>query len=232
MVFAAPSPTGRKPGSLARLARYLYQGCMKGYAMEDDGILTQLVAGTPSWECCSVIARLSGIWDKMAESIGIAECKFIKIIRGFLMSDYYAGEDAEDELKRWEEQPDNLKGAWWTQVVITGGAYACQGIKAQIAGDMLCAWKYVARARYWEGIAYGIWLLQKEQGNPAAAFARIGAAARHKENREMRREVEDWWKKHANDVSSKDAAAEKIAGTVVPVKFRTARNWLKGLDKP
>jgi len=50
--------------------------------------------------------------------------------------------------------------------------------------------------------------------------------ARHAENRQMKAQVLEWYSKHGAEFSSKDEAA--IAATnIVPVKFRTIRDWLK-----
>lgn len=53
-----------------------------------------------------------------------------------------------------------------------------------------------------------------------------GATVRHKENREMKNEVFNWLTKNMERFRSKDAAAEAIAGEVVPVAVRTARAWV------
>jgi hypothetical protein len=58
--------------------------------------------------------------------------------------------------------------------------------------------------------------------------ARTAANARHKENHQMKSEALEWYEKNKNKYRSKDQAAEVIARTVVPVAFRTARDWIKG----
>lgn len=57
-------------------------------------------------------------------------------------------------------------------------------------------------------------------------LGRIGADARHAENRAMKQEVFDWLDVNFSTQKSMDAAAEAIAGKVVPVSFRTARDWV------
>jgi hypothetical protein len=61
------------------------------------------------------------------------------------------------------------------------------------------------------------------------AFAKLGAAARHAENHAMKRDAIDAFLR--GNFATKDDAAEHIAGKVVPVKFRTVRDWLKGVTK-
>jgi hypothetical protein len=56
--------------------------------------------------------------------------------------------------------------------------------------------------------------------------AKNAAASRHKENRAMRTEAFEWLAENMGRFSSMDAAAEAIAGIVVPVTFRTARGWV------
>lgn len=56
--------------------------------------------------------------------------------------------------------------------------------------------------------------------------ARRAALFRHEENHAMRAQVYAWCEENFNKFSSMDAAAESVAGTEVPVTFRTARRWI------
>ena len=56
--------------------------------------------------------------------------------------------------------------------------------------------------------------------------AKRGATARHKENRDMKNEAFAWLNLNREQFSSLDSAAAAIAGSVLPVKFRTAREWV------
>lgn len=69
--------------------------------------------------------------------------------------------------------------------------------------------------------------VQDEAVRIVSEGAKKAAGARHAENRDMRAEAIAWYKAR-RDTLSKDAAAEQIAGKVLPVKFRTVRDWLKG----
>lgn len=56
------------------------------------------------------------------------------------------------------------------------------------------------------------------------------ADARHAENRQMQQEVLAWWDMHKGDPGmTKDKAADHIAGKLVPLKWRTVRDYLKGV---
>lgn len=56
--------------------------------------------------------------------------------------------------------------------------------------------------------------------------AKLGAAARHKENRDMKDEAFAWLNLNMERFSSLDSAAAAIAGSVLPITFRTARDWV------
>jgi hypothetical protein len=62
----------------------------------------------------------------------------------------------------------------------------------------------------------------------------LGSAAmnskRHHENRDMKRIVLDYYNKHMHKFDSKNQAAERIYDLrLVPVKYRTIRDWLIGV---
>jgi len=59
--------------------------------------------------------------------------------------------------------------------------------------------------------------------------AQRAAFARHREHREMKLQVQQHYQANKSKYRSKDAAAESIAGVVVPMPFRTVREWLKGI---
>lgn len=56
--------------------------------------------------------------------------------------------------------------------------------------------------------------------------AKAGAVARHSENHAMKHDVFTWLDANFSNFQSMDAAATEIAGKVVPVKWRTARDWV------
>ncbi|MFZ4875004.1 hypothetical protein ACL9RI_07960 [Janthinobacterium sp. Mn2066] len=67
---------------------------------------------------------------------------------------------------------------------------------------------------------------QFKNQNSISVFSRKGTDKKHKENREMKKQVFDWCAKHMGEYKSMDKAAETIAGKLVPVAVRTARSWI------
>ncbi len=63
----------------------------------------------------------------------------------------------------------------------------------------------------------------KERVSVAASKAAI---MRHAENRAMKAQVFAWCDENMAQFQSMDRAAESIAGKLVPVAFRTARDWI------
>ncbi len=60
--------------------------------------------------------------------------------------------------------------------------------------------------------------------------ARKAIDARHAETRQMQQEVLDWWQAHKEDPGmTKDKAADEMAEKLVPLKWRTVRDYLKGV---
>lgn len=55
---------------------------------------------------------------------------------------------------------------------------------------------------------------------------KAGAAARHIENRALKQEVFTWLDVHMKDFRSMDAATTEIVKSVVPIAWRTARDWV------
>lgn len=66
----------------------------------------------------------------------------------------------------------------------------------------------------------------REQGSALSRSAKSAAAARHAENHAMRDQVLDHFRQHRDTFKSKDDAALAMAGKLVPVRFRTVRQWL------
>lgn len=85
--------------------------------------------------------------------------------------------------------------------------------------------KAVVDGTYWLGIAQGF-IAAFEVGKGELGLAKIAADARHVENRQMKADVFQWCERNLQDYRSMDAAAEAIAGNVVPVTFRTVRGWI------
>ena len=83
------------------------------------------------------------------------------------------------------------------------------------------SWSHVVESNYFLGSLQGRMSVKTVYRQSA-----IGLDARHNENRAMRAEVFEWLDANMARFKSMDAAAEAIAGNVMPVKFRTARDWV------
>lgn len=59
-----------------------------------------------------------------------------------------------------------------------------------------------------------------------SAWGKTAAIARHAENRAMKQDVFRWCDEHMTVQLSMDAAASRVAGTVVPAAWRTVRDWI------
>ena len=184
---------------------------------------------SPTQRCASAVCRLAMIWNEIGARPGMQGTgDFVEEIFGGIWRDGNRGDTFEAELDRWDEKPEDMKSLGLLQAIFTCTAYAAQGIKSDADGDTITAWQYTARCKYWLGIVVGSWSNRSTQSEPATQFARLGADARHTENRAMKAYALEWYAANADKVRSKDAAAEAIAGKVVPVTFRTVRDWLKG----
>ncbi len=92
----------------------------------------------------------------------------------------------------------------------------------------LCLWMICMVPRYSRDEDYmaqlGMTLRRHDMGRKRAE------EARHAETRQMQQMVLDWWEAHKDDPGmTKDKAAEQMAETLVPLKFRTVRDYLKGV---
>jgi hypothetical protein len=92
-----------------------------------------------------------------------------------------------------------------------------------VQGEQVQAMRWFAAA--FKGVIECTLQAQLILGNPSEN-ARIAAQARHRENHDMKRQVFSWLDENFIRYKSMDGAAEAIAGSVVPVKFRTARDWV------
>ncbi len=69
-------------------------------------------------------------------------------------------------------------------------------------------------------------LSEASQKHARAALAKTAASARHSENRAMKQQVFEWCDAHMAQAPSMDTAASRVAGVVVPVAWRTVRDWM------
>lgn len=70
-------------------------------------------------------------------------------------------------------------------------------------------------------------LAEKKASRKISDNAKKAAMVKHKENHEMKVLVFDWCDSNFDLYPSMDATAEAVAGKIVPVTFRTARDWIR-----
>lgn len=66
----------------------------------------------------------------------------------------------------------------------------------------------------------------EQERDARSALAKTAASARHAENRAMKQQVFEWCDSYMAQAPSMDAAASRVAGVVVPVAWRTVRDWM------
>jgi hypothetical protein len=99
-------------------------------------------------------------------------------------------------------------------------------MRADTEGKSSQAWTFLVDG--WRALSVSMQLHIAYSGEPSVLAVR-GASARHKENRAMKAEAIAYYQQNAKKYRSKDAAAEAIAGNIVPVTFRTVRDWLSNI---
>lgn len=102
--------------------------------------------------------------------------------------------------------------------------YAVQSLRAEEREEVGTAWAFAADAVHWLGYLQGMFGA-RDVSNISIAMRSL-AELRHRENRAMREEAIQWYLANKDRIRTKDAAAEAIAGKLLPVKFRTVRDWL------
>jgi hypothetical protein len=106
------------------------------------------------------------------------------------------------------------KGSDRTSALMDAGEHAVAGMQAACLGEYLNrlqALRLEANAQF---------------ADERSRQARQAAHERHRENRDMKRHVWLWCDSNLSGFRSTDAAAEAIAGKIVPVRFRTVRSWI------
>lgn len=152
---------------------------------------------------------------------------FLRVIFGAFTGD---GELAHYDCDEFCNEARTVEATDGPQVLVIasfaiGAAYGAAAMKSDSARQVHRAWTYATDA-VWE--AAGLSARIGAQIEQRSAFGRMGAAARHEEDRALKREAIEAYLN--GSYLSKDAAAEAIAGKVVPVRFRTVRAWLVGLS--
>ena len=106
-------------------------------------------------------------------------------------------------------------------------AYGTQALEADAAGEVNAAWAYLADGNYWMGVLKAI----GTERNEMSERARKAADAKHAENRAAKADARAWYEAHRHEYPSLDSAAEAISRTIVPMTFRTVRDWISQWEK-
>ncbi|MBS0427145.1 MAG: hypothetical protein JSR41_07640 [Proteobacteria bacterium] len=187
----------------------------------------------PIAEAGSVLGALIELWSEW-----FPEQDFLqKFFKPMWDDEKTSGSDQVDQIREIEELKD------WNGAPITAAerdafvkiallmaacAFAVQAMKAP--KNSSAAWTYAIDASRWLGILQGFHS-GVGRGTAASELARRGADAAHAENRAMKALVIQWCDDNMAAFRSMDAAAQAIAGTLVPVTFRTARDWIGAWKK-
>jgi len=114
--------------------------------------------------------------------------------------------------------------------VLLDGIWACAIALAQ--ADFESSLVYASVAQRQLGFIDGVESVRDGDADLNTAKRRLsslGADVRHKEHRDMKAQVIEHYEANRHLFRSKDQAAEAMAGKLVPMPFRTVRDWLKGL---
>lgn len=88
----------------------------------------------------------------------------------------------------------------------------------------------LARVRFPDRFEIGFSFLDAQLKDDKKAFrsamAKTAALVAHAEHHAMKQQVFEWLEVNMRNFRSMDAAAEAIAGKLVPVTFRTVRGWI------
>lgn len=114
--------------------------------------------------------------------------------------------------------------------VLLDGICACAIALAQ--ADFESSLLYSSIAERHLGFIEGVDFVRDGDADLNTAMRRLsflGADVRHKEHRDMKAQVVEHYEANRHLFRSKDQAAEAMANKLVPMPFRTVRDWLKGL---
>lgn len=132
-----------------------------------------------------------------------------------------------DREKDGKSLPPNIVKVRFTELAMfeTASTFVVQTMRAyESRAEEATQWVYACEAKRYLGMLQGyIWA--NRQPSPISALAKRAADARHKENREMKKDAFDWLNANFERFKSMDEAADAVR-EVVPVKFRTAREWV------
>ncbi|GHC96680.1 hypothetical protein GCM10007320_50850 [Pseudorhodoferax aquiterrae] len=178
-----------------------------------------------------VLEKLAEMWDGWFEQHSFFDIMFAPLwanpdISGAAQLDEM---EAAENAKEWQGKKMTQaehEGVVKITLVTVICAYCIQAFREK--KNSPAAWSYVADANRWLGVLQG--LMTRVGGGRKALLAsdvgRMGAASAHAENRAMKAVVHEWCDANMANYKSMDAAATDVAGKLVPVVFRTARDWI------
>ena len=179
----------------------------------------------------AIVSRLSDFWDELAVRVGEGGAgEFFPEIFGPMWRDGPPGSVHEKEIKDWDSQSEEMKPFGILAAAFTSCGYAIDAMKSRQANEIDLAWRHLCKAEYWLGITVGSWSV-RSAGMAISAVGTLGADKRYAEHRAMKADVFKWLDEHLKTYKSLDSAAEAIAGKIVPIKFRTAREWVGAYKK-
>jgi hypothetical protein len=129
--------------------------------------------------------------------------------------------------------------AWWNrfddptenpkrllQELAVAGLLELDNLLSELAyrGNLWHAMRFQSSVFHWVTMVHAF--VRERFIRSQSDIALVAAHARHAETRAMKQEVWEWYKANEQSYRSMDAAAEAIAGKIVPVAFRTARAWI------
>lgn len=196
---------------------------------EHDSFETRRYSCTPMSESVRVLGSLINFWDRL-----FPESDFVKrFFQPMWDDDKTSGADQLLQLEEVETTLVMFGGKPITPqdkyvmvrigMLMAACAFCIQAMKSQRVSPR--AWSYALDANRCLGMLIGA-CSNDDYKNSASEFGRLGANALHKENRAMKKEVLDWCSANMKNFKSNESAAEAVAGKIVPVKFRTVRDWI------
>jgi len=130
--------------------------------------------------------------------------------------------DPDDEKSRPEaSDPKRVQQA----LMLLSCFYASEAIRTGVKGNLEIALEHISEAKYWLGLLHGTSATLSFARGEISYRARNAANKRHAEHHALKAEAAAWFSLNGSGFN-KDGAAEEISRKVVPVKFRTARDWV------
>ena len=168
-------------------------------------------------------------WTQESASRGI-HCQALPLVLAALAADSFEIYDEDAGIKPMEVTPQRFCAAYILRHTFSSLDFGyCKGtddlpicylLQASVAHGFLLAMS--------DGEWFGMAGVLNEMFTRKTMSRLLDA--RHEENRQMVAEVFAWWDEHKNDPGmTKDKAADALAGKIVPLKWRTVRDHLKGV---